>query len=77
MVLCRYCCANILELTEVSLNDTLRHNAVDIILTHHVLPSSIASHEYDDVVIVTFATTTQIYWIELPHPLTIPNKVIT
>ena len=64
-----------LELTEISLDDKLTDNALDIMLTHQILLSSVTSCEYDDVIIVTMVTTAQIYWMELPHPLTIPNKV--
>ena len=61
----------------MSLDDKLTDNAVDIMLANHILSSSVTSCEYDGVVIVTFVTTAQIYSIELPHPLTIPNKVIS
>ena len=73
--MCRYCRANVLELTEISLDDKLTDNAVDIVLTEHIVPSSIVSCDYDDVVMVTFVTTALIYWIQLPHPLAIIDKV--
>lgn len=52
----------------MSLDDNLRDNAVDIVVNDHIIPSSVASCDNDDVVIVTFATTLQLYWIQLPHP---------
>lgn len=60
----------------MSLDENLSDNAVDIVLLHNILPLSVTACEIDDVVIVTFVTTAQIYWIELPHPQTIITKVV-
>lgn len=58
------------------MDDNLSDNVVDIVLNHHIIPSTVTSCDADDVVIVTFATTVQLYWIKLPHPQTMVTKVM-
>ena len=54
----------------MSLDDNITDNAVDIIVNHYIIPSSVTLCEADDVVIVTFATVLQLCWIKLSHPQT-------
>lgn len=72
----RWCTGNVFELTEVSMDENLFDNHVDIITNDHILSSSVKLCEIDDVVIVTFVTTAQIYWIQLAHPSTVVKVTI-
>lgn len=58
------------------MDQNLTNNAVDIVVNHCILSSSVTLWETDHVVLVTFVTLAQICWIEIPHPQTIVAKVI-
>lgn len=67
----RCCYGNVMDLTEVSLDDNLHDNSVSMVMTHNILPSSVAVQKSDDVVMITFTTMANIHVLELPHPLTV------
>ena len=65
-----------IDLIEVSMDDNLHDNAVSMVISNNVLSSSVAVYEGDDVVMVTFITTTSIHVLELPHPLAITKVTL-
>jgi len=66
----------VIDLTEVSMDENLNDNSVSMVISHNVLPSSVAVCEYNDVVMVTFITTANVHVLELPHPLTVTKVIL-